>query len=284
MPLDHDRLMSLAVNDVAASYTERDAMLYALGIGIGSDPLNHDELAYVTEHQPLRTLPSMASMLVSDDWLAGCGWDRGRLLHGEQSLELYRPLPASARLLVNHRVAAVHDLGETTGARIVVESEARLARDDTAIFSLQSSLLARGEGGFGGKRGPAMLPHRLPRREPDLDCDLPTRPDQALLFRLSGDYHPLHSDPAFARQAGFDGPVLHGRCTYGVACHAILRTICDYDFTLIAGFAARFTAPVYPGDVITTEMWQDRNVVSFRCRVRERDVVVIDNGKCTLVS
>ena len=111
---------------------------------------------------------------------------------------------------------------------------------------------------------------------------MPTRPDQALLFRLSGDFNPLHADPVYARRAGFDAPILHGRCTYGIACHAILKTICDYDFTLISGLDVRFSSPAYPGDVVTTEMWQDRNIVSFRCRVESRNATVIDNGKCTL--
>jgi len=282
MPIDYDALMSTTAEDVAFSYSERDAMLYALGIGIGSDPLNRQQLAYVANHQPLRTVPAMASMFVPEDLLADCGWDRNRVLHGEQRLELYRPLPPAARLLVKHGVTAAHDLGEAVGARIIVESEGRLARDDTVLFSLQSTLLARGDGGFGGDRGSVPPPHALPPREPDLSCDLPTRRDQALLFRLSGDHNPLHSDPAIARQAGFRVPILHGRCTFGIACHAILKTICAYDFTLIAGIDARFTSPVYPGDVISTDMWQDRNIVSFRCRVAARNAVVIDNGKCTL--
>jgi len=108
------------------------------------------------------------------------------------------------------------------------------------------------------------------------------RPDQALLYRLNGDRNPLHADPAAAQAAGFQAPILHGLCSYGIACRAILKTICDYDFTLINGFDVRFSAPVYPGDILTTEMWQDRNVVSFRCQVKERDKVVLNNGKCTL--
>ena len=119
-------------------------------------------------------------------------------------------------------------------------------------------------------------------REPDLVCDLPTRPDQALLFRLSGDLNPLHVDPLVASEAGFDTPLLHGRCTYGIACHAVLKTVCDYDFTLISGFDARFSSPVFPGDIVTTEMWQDRNIVTFRCKVKARNVVVINGGKCTI--
>jgi acyl dehydratase len=142
--------------------------------------------------------------------------------------------------------------------------------------------MARGDGGFGGPSGTGPRPHRPPQRDPDLSCDLSTRQDQALLFRLTGDRNPLHADPALASRAGFDVPILHGMCTYGVACRAILKTICDYDYTLIESFEARFTAPVLPGDTITTDMWQDGNVVSFRCSVKERDVIVLRNGKCTL--
>jgi len=284
MPIDYDALLATSLSDEPFQYTEKDTMLYAIGVGFGSDPLNQRELPYVVETRALRTVPSMASMLWSGNLLDDCGWDYGKVLHGEQRVELYRPLPPAAKLLANHRVIAAYDLCAKLGAKILIETEARLARDDTVLFSLGSTLLARGDGDFGGPSGTGPLPHRVPTRAPDLSCDLPTRPDQALIFRLSGDFNPLHADPAYARRAGFDAPILHGRCTYGIACHAILKTICDYDFTLIAGLDVRFSSPVYPGDVVTTEMWQDRNIVSFRCRVKARDVTVIDNGKCTLVA
>ena len=283
MPIDYDALMATALTDDPFEYTEKDAMLYAIGIGFGSDPMDQRELPFVVETRTLRTVPSMASMLVPGNLLDDCGWDRSKVLHGEQRLELYRPLPPAATLLANHRVVAAYDRGATRGAKIYIETEARLARDETVLFSVGSTLLARGDGDFGGPSGAGPLPHKIPKREPDLSCNLPTRSDQALIFRLSGDYNPLHADPAYARQAGFNAPILHGRCTYGIACHAILKTICDYDFTLIGGFDARFSSPVYPGDVITTDMWQDRNIISFRCRVTARNVTVIDNGKCTLV-
>jgi acyl dehydratase len=115
-----------------------------------------------------------------------------------------------------------------------------------------------------------------------MSCDISTRKGQALLFRLTGDRNPLHADPDEATKSGFDVPILHGMCSYGIACRAILQTICDYDFTLIKGFDARFTAPVFPGDTITTDMWQDGNIVSFRCTVKDRDIIVLRNGKCTL--
>jgi acyl dehydratase len=197
-------------------------------------------------------------------------------------LQLHRPLPAAAEILVNKRVVEVFDRGPKRGAMILFEADGRLAKDDTALFTVGSTVIARGDGGFGGQPGKGPTPHRAPRREPDLSCDSPTRKDQALLFRLNGDRNPLHADPATAAAAGFPVPILHGLCTYGIACHAILKTICDYDYTLIAGFDVRFSAPVLPGDTIQTDMWQDGNIVSFRCTAKERDVIVLRNGKCTL--
>jgi len=282
MPIDYEALLATSVSDEPFQYTEKDSMLYALGVGFGSDPLDRRELPYVYEQPGLHTVPTMASMLLSNTFFDASGWDYARVLHGGQYLELYRPLPAAAELLANRRVASIIDRGARKGARIELESEVRLARDDTVIFSLTNILLARGDGGIGGPSGPVPLPHKMPKREPDLSCDLPTSPDQALLFRLSGDRNPLHADPDVATTAGFAAPILHGRCTSGIACHAILKTICDYDFTLITGFDVRYSAPVYPGDIITTQMWQDRNVITFRCIVKERDIVVINNGKCTL--
>lgn len=282
VPIDYDALMATSVKDDPCYYTDNDAMLYALGVGFGADPLDPKELPYVYERPVLKTVPTMASMLLPSNFLEDCGWDYARVLHGDQRLDIYRPLPPEAELLADRRVVAVYDRGPKRGARILMESEVRLKRDDTVIFSLGNTLIARGDGGFGGPNGAGPLPHKLPKREPDLSCDLPTRPDQALLFRLSGDRNPLHADPALARRAGYEAPLLHGRCTAGIACRAILKTICDYDFTLVKGFDVRFSAPVFPGDVLTTDMWQDRNIVSFRCHVKARGSVVINNGKCTL--
>ena len=284
MPINYEKLMATRKFDLPCAYTEKDSMLYALGIGFGANPLDRKELPYVYEGNGLQTVPTMASMLLPHTFLQGCGWDYSKVLHGEQKLELYRPLPPAAELLANRRVVAVYDKGANRGAKILVEAEVRMAKNDTVLFVLSSTLVARGDGGFGGPPGAAPLPHKLPKREPDLSCDIPTRRDQALLFRLSGDLNPLHSDPVLARKAGFDEPIMHGRCTAGIACRAILKTICDYDFTLVRGFDVRFSAPVYPGDVLTTEMWQDRNVVSFRCVVKKRNAVVINNGKCTLAA
>ncbi len=283
MPLNYDALIASAVADAEYRYSDKDSILYALGTGFGRDPLDARELPYVYENQ-LCTVPTMASVLTAEPFLADCGWDYSQMLHGEQTLELYRPLPPSAELIASHRVTAAYDRGPKKGAIICITTEARLKKDDTALFTVGSTLIARGDGGFGGPAGSPPPPHKLPEREPDLTSDTAIRPDLALLYRLCGDRNPLHIDPQTASRAGFEKPILHGLCTYGIACRSILETICEYDFTLVTGFDVRFSAPVYPGDVLTTEMWQERNIVSFRCKVKARDVLVIDNGKCTLAT
>ncbi len=283
MPLEYDKLLSTVELDLPFSYTDADTMLYALAIGMGRDPVDTRELSYVYEQgEPLRTVPTMATVLVPDMFPRGLGWDYARILHSEQRLSLYRPLPPAADLRINKRVVDAFDRGPKLGALVLLEAEGRLASDDTVLFTMGCTVLARGDGGFGGPRGKGIPPHRVPRREPDLSCDIGTREDQALLYRLTGDRNPLHADPARARAVGYDRPILHGLCTFGVACNAVLQTICGYDYTLIEQFDARFSAPVMPGDTITTDMWQDGNVVSFSCTVKERDEVVLRNGKCTL--
>ena len=285
MPLDYDELMATTVLDLPLSYTDKDAILYALSIGMGRNATDPKELPFVYEQgAEFRTMPTLATVLVPELFPPGLGWDFSQVLHSEQRMQLYRPLPPSADLLINKRVVDAFDWGEKMGAMLLFEAEGRLASDDTVLFTLGCTVMARGDGGFGGPAGKGPRPHRAPRRDPDLSCALPTRQDQALLYRLTGDRNPLHADPQMAAEAGFEVPILHGMCTYGIACRAILQTICDYDHTLIDGFDARFTAPVLPGDTIRTDMWQDGNIVSFRCTAVERDVMVLRNGKCTLAA
>jgi acyl dehydratase len=283
MALKYDELMARSVNDVAFNYTDADAMLYALAVGMGRDPMNERELPYVYEQgKPLQTMPTLATVVVPDMFPPDLGWDYSQVLHSEQRLQLFRPLPPAANLLINKRVVDAFDRGPNRGALIILEAEGRLASDDTVLFTNTSTIVARGDGGFGGPAGKGLPPHRPPRREPDLSCDLETRADQALFYRLTGDRNPLHADPAVAAGAGFDRPILHGLCTFGIACKAVLQTICEYDYTLVESFEARFSAPVVPGDTITTDMWQDGNIISFACSVKERNALVLRNGKCTL--
>ncbi len=283
MALNYEELMARSETDIPFSYSDVDTMLYALSIGMGRDPLHRKELPYVFERggEP-STVPTLATVLVPDMFPQDLGWDYSQVLHSEQRMHLYRPLPAAADLLINKRVVDAFDRGPTRGALILLEAEGRLASDDTVLFTLGSTVVARGDGGFGGPSGKGPTPHRAPRREPDLSCDIGTRSDQALFYRLTGDRNPLHADPLAANAVGFERPILHGLCTFGVACKALLQTICDYDYTLVEQFDGRFSAPVLPGDTITTDMWQDGNIVSFQCTAREREVVVLRNGKCML--
>ena len=284
MAIDYDHLMSLRARDERFSYTDRDTMLYALAVGMGRDPLDQNELAYVYEGSGLRTVPTMASAVAWSGLLEDCGWDFSRVLHGEERLTLHQPLPDAGTLLLDSKVTAVHDKGPDKGAVIYTESQARRENDGGAVFTLGRTIIARADGGFGGSPGSGRQAHPIPKGEPDLSCTLRTRSDQALVYRLCGDRNPLHANPALARRLGFPVPILHGLCTSGIACRAILKTICEYDHTLINEFDVRFSAPVFPGETIVTEMWQEANIISFRVRVQERDLIVLNHGRCVLTT
>jgi acyl dehydratase len=285
MALNYERLMGLKRDADRFSYTERETMLYALGIGMGADPLDRNELPFVFEQPGLKTVPSMATVLTRIPLLKDCGYDYTRVVHGEQGLTLHRPLPPAGELVASARVTAAYDKGAGKGAVIYTETAARSAADGEAMFTLRSVTFARGDGGFGGPAGSGPAPHPLPERKPDATVTLATRKDQALLYRLNGDRNPLHADPDLARRVGFSAPILHGLGTYGVACRAILQAVVAYDHKRITGFDVRFSAPVYPGDAIATDLWVDGRTVSFRCRIAERDdLVVLNNGRCMLAS
>jgi len=282
MAIDYDHLMSLKSEGERFSYGDRETMLYALGVGLGRDPLAAKELPYVYE-KDLKTVPTMATVIA---WGAGPLRESGinylMVVHGEQKLTLHRPLPAAADIIADSHVVGAWDKGADKGAVIVTETDIRLADSGDALCTLTSTTFARGDGGFGGPTEGAPKPHALPDRDPDQTIEVDTRADQALLYRLSGDRNPLHADPDFATAAGFPAPILHGLCTYGTCCRAVLGSVADYDHTAITGFDVRFSSPVFPGETILVDTWKDGNIVSFRARLKERDVVVINNGKCTL--
>jgi len=283
MPIIYDELMALKSEGVESSYSDRESLLYALGVGMGRDPMDGAELKYCFEYEDMRTVPTMATVISSGGRVmakAGINWVM--VVHGEQKLELHKPLPAAADIIANSKIAGAYDKGADKGALIVSETEIFEKSSGDKLCTLTSSTFARGDGGFGGPDLAAPTPHAVPTRAPDMSCELETRADQALLYRLSGDRNPLHADPKFAEAAGFPRPILHGLCTYGTACRAVLKTACDYDHTKIKGFDVRFSAPVFPGETIITDMWKDGDILSFECRLKERDVTVIKNGKCTL--
>jgi acyl dehydratase len=195
---------------------------------------------------------------------------------------LHQPLPSFANLVSDARVTHCFDKGEGRGAVIYTQTNVRIKETGENLCTTNSAIFARGDGGFGGTKGVAHKSHPLPARAPDQVCEIKTRVDQALLYRLCRDRNQLHSDPETAIKAGFDKPILHGLCTYGIACQAVLKTLCEYDHTRITGFDVRFSAPVFPGETVITSMWQDGNIVSFKSRVKERDQVVLNHGKCIL--
>jgi len=284
MGLNYDRLMSLKRTGDRFGYTDRETMLYAIGVGMSRAPYDENELAYTFERSKLKTIASMATVLQRVPLLKDCGYDYTKVVHGEQRLTLEKPLEPEGEISVDSRVLSAFDKGAGKGAIINTELVAKDAKTGEKLYTLVSTTFARGDGGFGGPSGSGLEPHAIPDRKPDLTAAAETRLDQALLYRLNGDRNPLHADPALAKRVGFPVPILHGLCTYGTACRTILREIAKYDHTKIRGFDVRFSSPVYPGETILTDMWVDGPVVSFRCRLKERDVTVINNGKCTLAS
>jgi acyl dehydratase len=286
MPINYGELLALKIPDVEQSYGPKDCILYALGLGFGLDPLDEQQLAFVYEKK-LKVLPMMAVVLgYPGFWVKDLetGIDWVKVLAGEHSFRLHRPLAPSGVIVGRTRVVDVIDKGPGKGA-IMYSERAILDKDSgERIATVEQTTVCRGDGGFGGPRREQRPAHAIPDRVPELVCDLPTRPEMALIYRLSGDPNPLHVDPAIARAAGFRRPILHGLGTFGVAGHAILKNLCDYDPRRLTAMAGRFSAPVFPGETIRTELWRDGSVVSFRCRVVERNVVALNNGRAEVLA
>jgi acyl dehydratase len=288
MALDPQRLLARDFAPVDRIYTAHDSILYALGVGLGADPLDAGQLRYVYEAAPrgLQALPTMANVLGSPGFWADqpdTGIDWRRLLHAEQSFTLHRALPAQGHVIGRNRVVALHDKGAQKGALMVQQRELTDAASGELLATVTQTAMLRGDGGFGGEHGaPLAAPHVLPDRAPDLSCDLQTLPQAALMYRLNGDFNRVHADPAVAAQAGFARPILHGLCTMGVALHAILKCALGYDATVVWAMRVRFTSPVFPGETVRTEIWRDGPVLSFRSSVPERNVIVLGAGRVDL--
>ena len=280
----YDKLLALDIPPVEHSFGWKDCVLYALGLGLGQDPMNEDELAFVYEKN-LKALPTFALVQgYSPYWLrnpqSGVNWTK--VVHGEQGFVLHRPVKTEGTVIGKTRIVEVIDKGEGKGALVYSERKVTDKGTGELLATLTQTTFCRGDGGFGGPPREAPPPHALPQRAADAVCDLPTRPEMALIYRLSGDVNPLHAEPEFARAAGFPRPILHGLATFGVAGHALLRTICGYDASRLTAMLGRFSAPVFPGETIRTEMWRDGGVVSFRARIVERDVIAINNGRAEI--
>lgn len=281
MTIDMEKLLAWPFPELEHSYSTRDTILYALGVGVGADPLDEGELKYVYE-DGLAALPTMALILgYPGFWMKDpqTGIDWRRILHGEQGLTLHAPVPPSGTVIGRTRITGLIDRGAEKGALMFSERSVTDKASGQPIATLTSTTVLRGDGGFGGPSGPAPRPHALPERAPDASLALATLPQAALIYRLSGDYNPLHADPKVAAAAGFARPILHGMCTLAVAVRAILRLACDNRPERLTSLDVRFSAPVYPGETIRTDIWREAAAVSFRASVVQRDVVVLNNGR-----
>jgi acyl dehydratase len=260
------------------SWQSEDCLLYALGVGAGPA-----DLAYITENSigvEQRALPTIAVVLGQFDdevWQSMGTFSWAMMVHGGQEVVLHRPIPAEGRIVTTHRLARMWDKGKA--AVVEVESNAVDAGSGAAVFTLRTSLFIRGEGGWGGDRGPS-AENPIPDRAPDHEIGERTHANQALIYRLCGDRNPLHSDPTFARKAGFDQPILHGLCTFGVTGRALLKGLCDDDPDRFGGMSGRFASPVLPGDELVVRAWNLDDGAAFQT-VRADGTVVFDAGRFT---
>jgi len=280
--LPYDEWMALPPIETIARHEVRDTILYALGVGAGAeDPTDAAELAYLYE-EGLKALPTMPLVLAYPGFYLKeprFRVDWAKVLHGEQRLILHRPVPVAATIRSVLTFDEVYDKGPDKGALLFASRRLYDQATGDLVATLGSTSFLRGDGGYGGRTDGAPPPHPIPDRAADAIIDLSTRIDQALLYRLSGDPNPLHADPAIARRAGFDRPILHGMCTYGVVGRALLRALCGNDPARFRQFDARFSSPVFPGETIRTDIWRDGpGRASVRARVVGRDVVVLNHG------
>jgi acyl dehydratase len=285
MPLDYKKFLAFNIPDVEQSYGPKDCILYALGVGLGLDPVDANLLAFVYEKN-LKVLPTYALVQgYAPYWIfeadAGVTWEK--TVHGEQGLILHEPVAPRGTVISRNRIVDVVDKGKDKGALVYSELQVIDKASGRLLATLQQTTFCRADGGFGGPSRERPPPHALPQRAPDFTCDLPTRPEMALIYRLSGDINPLHADPEFARAGGYPRPILHGLATFGVAGHALLKSVCGYQPQRLRAMFGRFSAPVFPGETIRSEIWRDGSIVSFRARVVERDVIAINNGRAEVV-
>lgn len=280
MTFNYSQVRNWRFDPVRRRIEPRDCCFYALSIGLCRSPNDEKELPFVYERR-LRVFPTIAAVIGTPGfWVtdARTGIDLQNIFHSEQAITWHRPIAVGEYVTGVSRVVDIFDKGKGRGALIVVECE---VRNDAGqpIWTVRRTAFVRGAGGFGGTADPTPR-ISLPDKQCDATCVLPTTGQQALLYRLNDDDNPLHADPAVARKAGFDTPILHGLCTFGIAGHAALKTLCKYDESSLRSLEVRFSAPVFPGETIVTDFWRiGNNEAHFRCRVAERDIVVVSFGR-----
>lgn len=277
MPIDLPTVLDRMVEGPVRKYDDRDTILYALSAGFGQSPTDQRSLPFVFEGAGLVAMPTMACVLSTASALRSLDLQWNKVLHVGQSLDIARPLLPSGAILSRARIVEIVDKGTDRGALIRQETELIDVADQMVVAKLGLTILARGDGGFGPPDG-SSTPRTRPQRAPDHRHVAKTRPDQALLYRLNGDRMPIHADPELAARAGFDRPILHGLCSYAIACRALIETFTDYDPVRIMQLETRFVAPVYPGETLCTDFWLEDDGISFVTRTTERDAIVLDGG------
>jgi len=282
MPIDPNKALGAELPGGAAAWDADHVILYHLGIGAGVPATDPSELEYTYEKN-LKVLPSFGVIPSSGsmeglDSVPGLSFNWAMLLHGGQEIEIVTPLPAEAKVTNSSRISEIYDKGKA--AVVVVETT---MKDDSGapLCVNRCTMFMRGEGGFGGDSGPK-AGNIVPERAPDLVAESPTLPQQALLYRLCGDKNPLHADPEFAKLGGFDQPILHGLCSFGVVCKAVVDHALDGDPARVARYQVRFAGVVFPGETIVTSMWREGEQVLIQARTKERDTPVITNAAITV--
>lgn len=281
MPLDPDALLNLTIPEVRHTYGWRDTALYALGLGCGDDPMDEKQLAFLDDTK-IQALPSMANVLAHPGfWIRDLetGIDHLKVVHGEQSMILHNRLPAEGTVIGRTKITQVIDKGKAHGALVYTRRELTDADSGKPLATVDQTTFCRGDGGFGGRIESQPPPRHDPDRPPDLVVEIPTSPQLALIYRLSGDINPLHSDPSTARRAGFHRPILHGLATFGIACRGLMSALCENRPEAVKTLSGRFFAPVFPGESVALNIWQESSShATYTARVPARDSVVLKNG------
>ncbi len=289
MAIDYQSLRHWTIPDQRSRYDETDCIRYALSLGMGADPMDALDLPYVYEGArgaaPMPVMPTLLSVVGAPGaWATdpGTGIDWMQILHGEHRMRFHAPLAPNAEVLSQTAVSHVVDKGVGRGALVVTERRVSDAATGQLLATVEHVSFCRADGGFATPDHPgdgplAALP-ALPERPADVSWDMPTLPGAALLYRLNGDRNPIHASPEAARKAGFEQPILHGLCTFGMAARAIVRMACGNEAGRLAGIAARFSAPVIPGDTLTAQLWHEDGQLRFSVWAKERQRMVLSHG------
>jgi acyl dehydratase len=287
--LNYPKLKAFQFPVVEQEYVDKDAFLYALGLGLGSDPLDIGNLRYVYEGEP-KVIPTFASVLgMPGAWMRNhpeLGITAEHLVHGEHHMRFHRPLPISGKVSVQSEIGRVVDKGQSKGGLIELIRTVRDHKSADLLVTSRYVLFCRTDGGFKESSGfgddPSEPLSPTPEDRPHAQMEWRTRPDAALIYRLSGDRNPLHADPAVASRAGFERPILHGLATFGIACASLIRMFCANDPAKVLSMAGRFSAPVYPGDVLEVKGWESAGQLAFQVALPDRKLVAISNGVAIL--